>query len=98
MYISSIALTVVMYWFFASHDCNMNKTAITVNLIFGIIISIMSVNQTIQEYNPHAGLAQSSMVVFYCTYLVLSAVSSEPDDKFCNPLVRSKKPELSVLC
>lgn len=90
MYISSIALTVVMYWFFASHDCTMNKTAITVNLIFGIIISIMSVNQTIQEYNPHAGLAQSSMVVFYCTYLVLSAVSSEPDDKFCNPLVRSK--------
>ena len=30
------------------------------------------------------------MVVFYCTYLVLSAVVSEPDDKQCNPLVRSK--------
>ena len=90
MYISSIILTIVMYWFFAGSGCNMNRTAITLNVIFGIIISIMSVNQTIQESNPHAGLAQSSMVVIYCTYLVMSAVSSEPDDKYCNPLIRSK--------
>lgn len=90
MYISSIILTVIMYWFFAGSGCNMNRTAITLNVIFGLIISIMSINQTIQESNPHAGLAQSSMVVIYCTYLVMSAVSSEPDDKYCNPLIRSK--------
>jgi hypothetical protein len=90
MYISSIVLTIIMYWFFAGSGCNMNRTAITLNVVFGIIISIMSVNQTIQESNPHAGLAQSSMVVIYCTYLVMSAVSSEPDDKYCNPLIRSK--------
>lgn len=90
MYISSIILTVIMYWFFAGSNCNMNRTAITLNLIFAVIISGMSVNQTIQESNPHAGLAQSSMVVIYGTYLVMSAVSSEPDDKFCNPLIRSK--------
>ncbi|EAZ63129.1 predicted protein [Scheffersomyces stipitis CBS 6054] len=90
MYISSIILTVLMYWFFAGNGCSMNKTAISLNMIFGLIISAMSINQTIQEYNPHAGLAQSSMVVFYCTYLVMSAVASEPDDKFCNPLVRSR--------
>lgn len=90
MYVSSIVLTIIMYWFFAGSGCNMNRTAITLNVVFGIIISIMSVNQTIQESNPHAGLAQSSMVVIYCTYLVMSAVSSEPDDKYCNPLIRSK--------
>lgn len=90
MYICSIILTIIMYWFFAGKSCTMNKTAITINLILGILISVMSVNQTIQESNPHAGLAQASMVVFYCTYLVMSAVSSEPDDKLCNPLVRSK--------
>lgn len=90
MYVSSIVLTIIMYWFFAGGGCNMNRTAITLNVVFGIIISIMSVNQTIQESNPHAGLAQSSMVVIYCTYLVMSAVSSEPDDKYCNPLIRSK--------
>lgn len=90
MYISSLVLTILMYVFFAGSGCSMNKTAITLNLIFSIIISAMSINTTIQEYNPHAGLAQSSMVVFYCTYLVMSAVASEPDDKYCNPLVRSK--------
>lgn len=90
MYLISIILTVLMYWFFAGDQCNMNKTAITINMILAIVISFMSVNQTIQESNPHAGLAQASMVVFYCTYLVMSAVSSEPDDKYCNPLVRSK--------
>ncbi|KAK6455487.1 serine incorporator/TMS membrane protein [Scheffersomyces xylosifermentans] len=90
MYIASIILTILMYWFFAGDSCSMNKTAISLNLVFGVIISAMSINQTIQEYNPHAGLAQSSMVVFYCTYLVMSAVASEPDDKFCNPLVRSR--------
>ena len=29
------------------------------------------------------------MVTVYCTYLTLSAVSMEPDDNGCNPLVRS---------
>lgn len=90
MYIGSIVLTIVMYVFFAGSGCSMNKTAILFNLIFSIVISVLSVNQTIQESNPHAGLAQSSMVVFYCTYLVMSAVASEPDDMMCNPLIRSR--------
>lgn len=46
-------------------------------------------NPKIQEANPKSGLAQSSMVSVYCTYLTMSAMSSEPDDKMCNPLVRS---------
>jgi len=29
------------------------------------------------------------MVAIYCTYLTMSAVSMEPDDKQCNPLVRA---------
>lgn len=90
MYITSIILTIVMYWFFAGKGCSMNKTAISLNVVFATIISGMSIHNTVQEYNSHAGLAQSSMVVFYCTYLVMSAVASEPDDKFCNPLIRSR--------
>ena len=43
----------------------------------------------IQEYNPQAGLAQSAMVAIYCTYLTMSAVSMEPDDHHCNPLIRA---------
>lgn len=30
------------------------------------------------------------MVAIYCTYLTMSAVSMEPDDKNCNPLVRAR--------
>ena len=54
-----------------------------------LLISVISVLPTIQEYNPKAGLAQSAMVAVYCTYLVLSAVSMEPDSHACNPLVRA---------
>lgn len=90
MYVCSIVLTVVMYVFFSGNGCSMNQAAITINLILSLILSGMLINQNIQESNPNAGLAQASMVVFYCTYLVLSAVVSEPDDKMCNPLVRSK--------
>lgn len=90
MYLASIVMTIVMYWFFAGSGCNMNKTAVTLNLIFSLFITAMSINQQIQESNPHAGIAQASMVVVYCTYLIMSAVASEPDDKYCNPLVRSR--------
>lgn len=45
---------------------------------------------SVQEYNPQAGLAQSAMVAIYCTYLTMSAVSMEPDDRSCNPLLRAR--------
>lgn len=43
----------------------------------------------VQEYNPKAGLAQAAIVAVYCTYLTMSAVSMEPDDQQCNPLLRA---------
>lgn len=88
MYVAAIAMTIVMYVFFAKEGCSMNQTAITLNLIFFLLASGISVHPAIQEYNPKAGLAQSAIVAIYCTYLTLSAVSMEPDDKQCNPLIR----------
>ena len=90
MYLGSIAMTIVQYYFFAQANCAMNQAAITVNLLLWIAISVISVNPTVQEHNPKAGLAQAAMVAFYCTYLTMSAVSMEPDDKQCNPLVRGQ--------
>ncbi|CAF9929472.1 MAG: hypothetical protein ALECFALPRED_004330 [Alectoria fallacina] len=89
MYTMSFAMTIVMYIFFANSGCAMNQAAITVNLIVLLIISAISVHPVIQEYNPQAGLAQSAMVAVYCTYLTMSAVSMEPDDHHCNPLIRA---------
>jgi hypothetical protein len=90
MYLGSIAMTIVQYIFFAASGCSMNQAAITINLILWIAVSVISVNPKVQEYNPKAGLAQAAMVAVYCTYLTMSAVSMEPDDKHCNPLVRAQ--------
>lgn len=90
MYVLSLVMTIVQYIFFAGHGCSMNQAAITINLILLLIVSAISVHPVIQEYNPKAGLAQSAMVAIYCTYLTMSAVSMEPDDANCNPLVRAQ--------
>ncbi|THV48539.1 hypothetical protein BGAL_0242g00110 [Botrytis galanthina] len=90
MYACSLAMTIVQYIFFAGAGCSMNQTAITLNLIFLVIVSIVSVHPMVQEFNPRAGLAQSAMVAIYCTYLTMSAVSMEPDTKHCNPLIRAQ--------
>lgn len=55
-----------------------------------MIVSFISVQPAVQESNPKAGLAQAAMVTVYCTYLTMSAVAMEPDDKHCNPLVRAR--------
>jgi uncharacterized membrane protein len=86
MYAASIAMTVIQYVFFAKGGCSMNQAVITINLLLWIAISIISINPTVQEHNPKAGLAQAAMVAVYCTYLTMSAVSMEPTDKKCNPL------------
>uniref|UniRef100_A0A8H7TKR5 Uncharacterized protein n=1 Tax=Bionectria ochroleuca TaxID=29856 RepID=A0A8H7TKR5_BIOOC len=91
MYIGSIAMTVIQYVFFAANSaCTMNQAVITINLILWIIISVISVNPTVQEHNPKAGLAQAAMVAIYCTYLTMSAVAMEPDNDQCNRLSLAK--------
>ena len=89
MYAVSLAMTVLQYYYFAESRCTMNQTAITLNLIFVIVVSAISVHPMVQEFNPRAGLAQSAIVAVYCTYLTMSAVSMEPDDNHCNPLIRA---------
>ncbi|KAG8419217.1 Membrane protein tms1 [Metarhizium acridum] len=90
MYLGSVAMTVVQYIFFAQGDCHMNQAVITINLLFWLAVSFISINPKVQEFNPKAGLAQAAMVSVYCTYLTMSAVSMEPDDKHCNPLIRAQ--------
>ncbi|KAH3661651.1 hypothetical protein OGAPHI_006501 [Ogataea philodendri] len=88
MYAGVVVLTVLMYIYFSRSGCGLNTFAITLNLLLTLAATALSVAPVVQEYNPNAGLAQSSMCCIYCTYLVFSACLSEPDDKQCNPLVR----------
>lgn len=89
MYLGSLAMTIVQYFFFASSGCSMNQAVITINLLLWLGVSAVSVHPMVQEYNPKAGLAQAAIVAIYCTYLTMSAVSMEPDDGHCNPMAFS---------
>ncbi|EPS41454.1 hypothetical protein H072_4645 [Dactylellina haptotyla CBS 200.50] len=90
MYLISLTLTIIMYIFFGKGDCSMNISAITINMLLAIVVSAMSIHPAVQEANSQAGLAQSAMVAVYCTYLTMSAVAMEPDDKYCNPWIRAR--------
>ena len=57
MFIASLAMTILMYIFFAKEGCSMNQAAITINMILLVIVAGLSVHPAIQEYNPKAGLA-----------------------------------------
>ncbi|KAL5526630.1 TMS1 [Sanghuangporus sanghuang] len=85
MYAATIALTGVLYAFFAGSGCTLNQFFISFNLVLCIIITILCIHPAIQEANPRSGLAQSSMVAIYCTYLITSAVGNHTHAA-CNPL------------
>jgi len=85
MYAGTIALTGVLYAFFAGSGCTLNQFFISFNLVLCVIITILCIHPVVQEYNSRSGLAQSGMVAAYCTYLIVSAVSNH-EHQSCNPL------------
>ncbi|TFY81903.1 hypothetical protein EWM64_g2106 [Hericium alpestre] len=85
MYFATIALTGVLYGFFAGSGCTLNRFFISFNLALCILITVMCIHPVVQEHNPRSGLAQSGMVAAYCTYLVMSAVGNH-SHQTCNPL------------
>lgn len=90
MYVAAVAMTIIMYIFFAGSTCGMNNTAITINMVAIFVITGLSMSQRVQEENQRAGIGQAAIVAVYCTYLTFSAVCMEPDDKKCNPLIRAR--------
>lgn len=93
MFAGAITLTGIMYGYFANNGCSLNQFFVTFNLILCFLITFLCITPVIQEGNPRSGLSQSSIVVIYCTYLILSAVANEPNDKQCNPLRKSAGPQ-----
>ncbi|XP_027707360.1 serine incorporator 3 [Vombatus ursinus] len=84
-YILSFIGMVLLYVFYTKTDaCTENKLFISLNLIFCIVVSIVSILPKIQEHQPRSGLLQSSIITAYTIYLTWSAMSNEPD-RTCNP-------------
>ncbi|RCH89818.1 hypothetical protein CU097_006314 [Rhizopus azygosporus] len=93
MFAGAITLTGIMYGYFATNGCSLNQFFVTLNMILCLLVTVVCISPKIQEANPRSGLSQASIVVIYCTYLVLSAVANEPNDKECNPLRKSIGPQ-----
>ncbi|KZT07751.1 TMS membrane protein/tumor differentially expressed protein [Laetiporus sulphureus 93-53] len=87
MYAAAIAVTGVLYAFFADSGCTLNRFFISTNLALCVLTTLMCIHPKVQEHNPRSGLAQASMVAVYCTYLVMSAVGNH-EHATCNPLRR----------
>jgi len=91
LYLITIVLIFLQYWFFSGKGCGLNTSLITLNWLMSLGVSILSISPKIQDSNPRSGLAQSGMVVAYTSYLITSAIANHDDDKnggSCNPLTK----------
>ncbi|KAK0560121.1 Membrane protein tms1 [Tilletia horrida] len=89
LYAITIAITGVLYAYFAPSGCSLNQFFISFNLALILILTALCIHPAVQEANPRSGLAQSSMVAAYCTYLIASALMNR-DDAHCNPITRGR--------
>jgi hypothetical protein len=90
----SLTVTVLMYVFFGQEGCRLNQFFISFNLVLMAIACGLAIHPSIQEANSRSGLAQAGMVAAYTTYLVASAIVSEPilegEDGHCNPVSKNR--------
>lgn len=88
-YILSIVFAALLYVFYTKpDDCTENKVFISLNLIFCVAVSIVSILPKVQEHQPRSGLLQSSIITLYTLYLTWSAMTNEPE-RSCNPSLMS---------
>ncbi|XP_075764716.1 serine incorporator 2 [Pelodiscus sinensis] len=91
LYAVSIAALVLLYVYYTKpDDCTVNKVLISLNLIFCVVASVVSVLPKIQDAQPHSGLLQASIITLYTLFITWSALANVPN-KSCNPtlLVRN---------
>jgi len=81
MYVVSLSAIIAMYVLFGSTaECSINAVFITVALLTGIALSCLAVHPRVQDRSPSSGLLQPAVVFLYMTYLIWSAIMSEPAD------------------
>ncbi|XP_041090021.1 serine incorporator 1-like [Polyodon spathula] len=84
-YAASFAALVLFYVYYTTPDaCPENKAFISLNLIFCVIVSIVSILPRVQEAQPQSGLLQASVITLYTMYVTWSAMTNEPN-RTCNP-------------
>mmetsp|Transcript_24100 Transcript_24100/g.26755 ORF Transcript_24100/g.26755 Transcript_24100/m.26755 type:complete len:463 (+) Transcript_24100:49-1437(+) len=82
LYAIVVGLSVVLLTLFTNFgvsQCTLNTVTPFVNLGLIVLFSILSISSCVRKAAPHAGLLQSAVVALYATYLVWSAINSEPN-------------------
>ncbi|XP_014846199.1 PREDICTED: serine incorporator 1-like [Poecilia mexicana] len=88
-YALAFSAVVLFYIYYTQpDDCTEHKVFISLNLIFCLIISVVSILPKIQEAQPHSGLLQASLISLYTMYVTWSAMTNNPNRK-CNPSLLS---------
>nr|XP_056701757.1 serine incorporator 2 [Euleptes europaea] len=98
-YAVSIAAVVLLYVYYTKPDsCTENKVLISLNLIFCIVVSVLSILPKIQDAQPHSGLLQASIITLYTMFVTWSSLANVPN-KYCNPtlLVRVENNSTAVV-
>ncbi|GAA6091352.1 serine incorporator 2 isoform X1 [Tachysurus ichikawai] len=79
-----VAMVLSYVYYTQPDDCAEHKVFISLNFIFCIIVSVVSILPKVQDAQPGSGLLQSSLISLYTMYLTWSAMSNNPNRK-CNP-------------
>ncbi|XP_051921447.1 serine incorporator 2 isoform X1 [Hippocampus zosterae] len=88
-YALAFTAVVLFYVYYTQpDDCKEHKIVISLNLIFCIIISIVSILPKVQDAQPYSGLLQASLISLYTMYVTWSALTNNPNRK-CNPSLLS---------
>ncbi|XP_008321812.1 serine incorporator 1 [Cynoglossus semilaevis] len=88
-YALAFTAVVLFYVYYTQpDDCAEHKVFISLNLIFCIIVSVVSILPKIQEAQPFSGLLQASLISLYTMYVTWSAMTNNPNRR-CNPSLLS---------
>uniref|UniRef100_A0A3Q2XXC1 Serine incorporator 2 n=1 Tax=Hippocampus comes TaxID=109280 RepID=A0A3Q2XXC1_HIPCM len=80
-YALAFTAVVLFYVYYTQpDDCKEHKIVISLNLIFCIIISIVSILPKVQEAQPYSGLLQASLISLYTMYVTWSALTNNPSE------------------
>nr|XP_020493688.1 serine incorporator 1-like [Labrus bergylta] len=80
---------VLFYVFYTQPDgCTEHKVFISLNFLFGIVVSVVAILPKVQEAQPSSGLLQASVICLYTMYITWSAMTNNPN-KQCNPSLLS---------
>ncbi|CAL8247865.1 unnamed protein product [Lota lota] len=88
-YALAFTAVVLFYVYYTQpDDCTEHKVFISLNLIFCVIISVVSILPKVQEAQPHSGLLQASLISLYTMYVTWSAMTNNLN-RNCNPSLLS---------